>query len=83
MANKKKNYTTAGITKRELDSRIKSNRAMRKKSYEGGITSAKEKKYLKTYKSMKKTKSLDATYTQLSKKKKSMNKPFGSAGGYN
>ena len=43
---------------------------MRKKSYEGGITSAKEKKYLKTYKSMKKSKSLDATYTQLSKKKK-------------
>ena len=33
---------------------------------------------------MKKTKALDATYSQLNKKKKSMKKkPYGSAGGYN
>jgi hypothetical protein len=80
----KKNYTTAGIPKKELNKRIKSNRAVAKKVYQGGLNVAKSGNPFKTYKSIKKSKSLNATYNELNKKKKLMQKkPYGSSGGYN
>ena len=84
MARKKKNYTTAGITQREANKRLESNRAVRKTSYEKGIELAKQKRHIKALKQIKKTKALDDTYTMLRKAKKSLKKkPYGSAGGYN